>query len=57
MGRMTTHKRTLLFAPAAFNLAETTRMIEIAKGIVHHGAASKVLVSRFSFQMAGNFSG
>jgi len=25
-------KRILLFAPAAFNLAETTRMIEIAKG-------------------------
>lgn len=26
-------KKILLFAPMAFNLAETTRMIEIAKGI------------------------
>lgn len=26
-------KRTLLFAPAAFNLAETSRMVEIAKAV------------------------
>ncbi len=32
-------KKTLLFAPAAFNLAETTRMIEIAKGIRQHETA------------------
>ena len=34
--------RSLVFAPAAFNLAETTRMLEIAKGIRDHEAASKV---------------
>jgi hypothetical protein len=39
-------KKILLFAPAAFDLAETTRMIEIAKGIMRHKAASKV----FDFQ-------
>lgn len=37
-----TTKRRLIFAPAAFNLAETTRMIEIAKGIAAHETASKV---------------
>ena len=43
---MTTN-RGLIFAPAAFNLAETTRMIEIAKGIAAHAAASKVFEIRF----------
>src|SRR5512146_2177955 len=32
-------KKLLLFAPAAFNLAETTRMVEIAKGIREHPRA------------------
>ncbi|MGO9083827.1 MAG: glycosyltransferase [Candidatus Sulfotelmatobacter sp.] len=40
-------KRTLLFAPAAFNLAETTRMVEIAKGIVAHPEACKVFDIQF----------
>jgi UDP:flavonoid glycosyltransferase YjiC (YdhE family) len=40
-------KKTLLFAPAAFDLAETTRMIEIAKGIVNHPLASKVFDIQF----------
>jgi UDP:flavonoid glycosyltransferase YjiC (YdhE family) len=40
-------KKTLLFAPAAFDLAETTRMIEVAKGIVRHPAASKVFDIQF----------
>ena len=40
-------KKILLFAPAAFDLAETTRMIEIAKGIVHHEAASKIFDIQF----------
>ena len=40
-------KRILLFAPAAFNLAETTRMIEIAKGVVAHDTASKTFEIQF----------
>jgi hypothetical protein len=40
-------RRSLIFAPAAFNLAETTRMIEIAKGIAAHEAASKLFEIRF----------
>jgi UDP:flavonoid glycosyltransferase YjiC (YdhE family) len=32
-------KKILLFAPVTFDLAETTRMIEIAKGIKNHEAA------------------
>ncbi len=39
-------KRILLFAPAAYNLAETTRMIEIAKGVIAHETAIK----RFGIQ-------
>ena len=34
-----TPKKVLLFAPCAFNLAETSRMVEIAKGIKHHPTA------------------
>ena len=34
-------KKLLLFAPCAYNLAETSRMVEIAKGIERHPAASK----------------
>jgi UDP:flavonoid glycosyltransferase YjiC (YdhE family) len=44
---MVMSKKILLFAPAAFDLAETTRMIEIAKGIVNHPHASKVFDIRF----------
>ena len=34
-------KKPLLFAPCAFNLAETTRMVEIAKAVARHPAASQ----------------
>ena len=37
----------LLFAPAAFNLAETSRMVEIAKAIARHPAASQVFDIHF----------
>ena len=40
-------KQTLLFAPCAFNLAETSRMVEIAKAIERHPAASKVFDIHF----------
>jgi UDP:flavonoid glycosyltransferase YjiC (YdhE family) len=40
-------KKLLLFAPVTFDLAETTRMIEIAKGIVNHPSASKVFDIQF----------
>ncbi len=32
-------RQTLLLAPAAFNLAKTSRMVEIAKAIARHPAA------------------
>ena len=35
-------RKVLLFAPCAFNLAETSRMVEIAKGVRHHPNASQV---------------
>ena len=40
-------RQTLLFAPCAFNLAETSRMLEIAKGIERHPEASKVFDIHF----------
>lgn len=40
-------KKVLLFAPAAFNLAETTRMIEIAKGVRQHPEASQLFAIQF----------
>jgi UDP:flavonoid glycosyltransferase YjiC (YdhE family) len=40
-------KKLLLFAPVTFDLAETTRMLEIAKGIVNHPAAGKVFDLQF----------
>ncbi|KLU59007.1 hypothetical protein CEB3_c50270 [Peptococcaceae bacterium CEB3] len=49
-------KKILLFAPMAFNLAETTRMIEIAKGIAHHDTASKVFDIQFMSD-GGEFEG
>lgn len=39
--------RTLLFAPCAFNLAETSRMLEIALGVARDPVASKVFQSQF----------
>lgn len=39
--------RALLFAPAAFNLAETSRMVEIAKAIVRHPHAGRVFEPHF----------
>jgi UDP:flavonoid glycosyltransferase YjiC (YdhE family) len=40
-------KKTLLFAPIAYNLAETTRALEIAKGIRRHEAACQVFDIQF----------
>ncbi len=40
-------KRILLFAPAAFNLAETSRMVEIAKAVERHPEAAKVFEVHF----------
>jgi UDP:flavonoid glycosyltransferase YjiC (YdhE family) len=40
-------KRILLFAPAAFNLAETSRMVEIAKVIARHPRASQAFDTHF----------
>jgi len=40
-------KQTLLFAPCAYNLAETSRMVEIAKAIERHPAASQVFDTHF----------
>jgi UDP:flavonoid glycosyltransferase YjiC (YdhE family) len=40
-------KKILLFAPVTFDLAETTRMLEIAKGIKSHPTASQVFDIQF----------
>jgi UDP:flavonoid glycosyltransferase YjiC (YdhE family) len=40
-------KKALLFAPAAFDLAETTRMLEIAKGFQRHNEARDVFDCHF----------
>ncbi len=40
-------RKVLLFAPCAFNLAETSRMVEIAKGVRHHPKASQVFDVHF----------
>lgn len=40
-------KKILLFAPVTFDLAETTRMIEIAKGIANHPLASQAFAIQF----------
>ncbi len=39
--------RTLVFAPCAFNLAETSRMLEIALGIARNPEASKIFQIHF----------
>ena len=46
-GELVISKRTLLFAPCAFNLAETSRMVEIAKGIRRHPTAARVFDLQF----------
>ncbi len=40
-------KRTLVFAPCAFNLAETSRMVEIAKAVERDPLANKVFRIHF----------
>ncbi len=40
-------KQTLLFAPCAFNLAETSRMVEIAKAIRLNPVASQTFDIHF----------
>lgn len=40
-------RKTLLFAPAAFSLAETTRMVEIAKGVRDHPVARDIFDIHF----------
>ena len=40
-------KRILLFAPAAFNLAETSRMVEIAKAVERHPEAAGIFEVHF----------
>ena len=40
-------KKIILFAPCAFNLAETSRMVEIAKAIERHPAASQAFDIHF----------
>jgi hypothetical protein len=47
-------KRLLLFAPAAFSLAETSRMTEIAKGVRDHPRASEAFDIHFISE-GGNF--
>jgi UDP:flavonoid glycosyltransferase YjiC (YdhE family) len=40
-------KKILLFAPCAFNLAETTRMVEIAKAVERHPKAREAFAVHF----------
>src|SRR5512146_1315965 len=40
-------RKTLLFAPAAFSLAETSRMTEIAKGVRDHPVARDIFDIHF----------
>ena len=44
---MTTPKKILLFAPCAFNLAETSRMVEIAKAVERHPEAAEAFDVHF----------
>ena len=39
--------RTLVFAPACYNLAETTRMLEIAKALARHPRGPETFTIRF----------
>ncbi len=49
-------KRPLLFAPCAFNLAETSRMVEIAKAVERHPAAGSAFDIQF-ISDGGDFEG
>lgn len=40
-------KKVLLFAPAAYSLAETSRMIEIAKAIRNYPKANEIFEIQF----------
>jgi UDP:flavonoid glycosyltransferase YjiC (YdhE family) len=40
-------RKTLLFAPCAFNLAETSRMVEIAKGVARDAVANEIFDIHF----------
>jgi hypothetical protein len=40
-------KKVLLFAPCGFNLAETSRMVEIAKAVARDPVASAVFAPHF----------
>ncbi len=44
---MTQGKRPLVFAPCAFNLAETSRMVEIAKAVVRDVSARQIFEVHF----------
>lgn len=46
-GNRITQEKTLLFAPCAFNLAETSRMLEIAKGVARDPIACRVFECHF----------
>ena len=50
-------KKLLLFAPCAFNLAETSRMVEIAKGIARHPASESSSSISISSPTAATLSG
>jgi UDP:flavonoid glycosyltransferase YjiC (YdhE family) len=45
---MSSPSKILLFAPAAYNLAETTRMLEIAKGVAGNDRAREVFQIQFA---------
>jgi len=49
-------KRPLLFAPCAFNLAETSRMVEIAKAVERHPTAGPAFDIQF-ISDGGDFEG
>ena len=49
-------KQIILFAACAFNLAETSRMVEIAKGVERHPEASRAFEIHF-ISDGGEFEG
>ena len=49
-------KKLLLFAPVTFDLAETTRMIEIAKGIITSSSWQARSSTSNSFPMVETWS-
>ncbi len=48
--------KTLVFAPACYNLAETTRMLEIAKALARHPHMRETITIRFMSE-GGEFEG